>query len=183
MTSAKPFFNCPCRLSICMFLQNISPIGLFITMLWLTKCFFEYFYSNNSMINDLTKTIFTSSMSISMVLQNFSPIRYFLHNKGPQNMPKVRRTKKKKKRQKKSRQNHRGCPNYMYHVYGSPISHHHIWPWAGNNLTGVAVQFAIQDRENAIQVSKYIAVFAMRNAIFHTKFSKMAIFCYAKFWK
>ena len=37
---------------------------------------------------------------------------------------------------------------------------------AGNNLTGVAVQFATQDRENAIQVSKCIAVFAMRNAIY-----------------
>ncbi len=33
--------NCPCRLSISMFLQNISPIGLFITMLGLTERFFE----------------------------------------------------------------------------------------------------------------------------------------------
>ncbi len=52
---------------------------------------------------------------------------------------------------------------------------------SGNNLTGVAVQFATQDRENAVQVSKCIADSAMRKAIFHTKFSKMAIFCYAKF--
>ncbi len=41
MTSAKPFFNCTCRLSINMFLQYISPIGLFITMLGLTERFFE----------------------------------------------------------------------------------------------------------------------------------------------
>ncbi len=44
MTSAKPFFSYPCRLSINMFLQNISPIRLFVTMvtmLWLMECFFE----------------------------------------------------------------------------------------------------------------------------------------------
>ena len=33
--------NCPCRLSISMFLQNISPIGLFISVLGLTERFFE----------------------------------------------------------------------------------------------------------------------------------------------
>ncbi len=32
MMSAKPFFNCPCRVSIGMFLQNISPIVLFINV-------------------------------------------------------------------------------------------------------------------------------------------------------
>ncbi len=41
MTSAKPFFNCPCRLSTSMFLQNISSIGLFIAMLGLTERLFE----------------------------------------------------------------------------------------------------------------------------------------------
>ena len=56
-----------------------------------------------------------------------------------------------------------------------------VWVRPGNNLTGVAVQFATQDRENAVQVSKCIAVFAMRNVLFHTKFSKAAILCYAKF--
>ncbi len=35
--SAKPFFNCPCRVSIGMFLQNISPIGLFINVLGLPE--------------------------------------------------------------------------------------------------------------------------------------------------
>ena len=47
-----------------------------------------------------------------------------------------------------------------------PISHTLLLQCTGNNLTGVAVQFATQDRENAIQVSKCIAVFAMRNAIY-----------------
>ncbi len=37
MMSAKPFFNCPCRVSIGMFLQNISPIGLFINVLGLPE--------------------------------------------------------------------------------------------------------------------------------------------------
>ncbi len=55
---SQTIFNCPCRLSISMFLQNISPIGLFITMLGLTERFFEEFYSNNSRKNDRTKTIF-----------------------------------------------------------------------------------------------------------------------------
>ncbi len=41
MTSAKPYFNCPCRLSISMFLQNISTNGLFSNMLGLTERFFE----------------------------------------------------------------------------------------------------------------------------------------------
>ena len=47
-------------------------------------------------------------MSISMVLQNFSPIR-FLHNKWPPNVLKVwRKNKKKQKKKKKSSQTHRG---------------------------------------------------------------------------
>ena len=41
MMSAKPFFNCPCRVSIGMFLQNISPIGLFINVSGLPECFFK----------------------------------------------------------------------------------------------------------------------------------------------
>ncbi len=49
-------------------------------------------------------------MSISMVVQNFSPIRCFLHNKGP---PKVRREKKKKKVDNPLRGSRQqtGCPN------------------------------------------------------------------------
>ncbi len=38
MMSAKPFFNCPYRVSIGMFLQNISPIELFINVLGLPEC-------------------------------------------------------------------------------------------------------------------------------------------------
>ncbi len=38
MMSAKPFFNCPCRVSRGMFLQNISLIGLFINVLGLPEC-------------------------------------------------------------------------------------------------------------------------------------------------
>ncbi len=33
---------------------------------------------------------------------------------------------------------------------------------AGNNLTGVAVQFATQDQQNAAQVQKCIAVFTIK---------------------
>ncbi len=54
---------------------------------------------------------------------------------------------------------------------------------SGNNLTGVAKQFTTQVRKKATQAPKCIAVFAMKNAIFYTKFFKIALFCYAKFWK
>ncbi len=43
----------------------------------------------------------TWSMSISMVLQNLIPIRYFLHNKWPQKVQKVWRKKKKQQKKKK----------------------------------------------------------------------------------
>ncbi len=72
------------------------------------------------MENERTENIFTStwSMSISMVVQNFSPIRCFLHNKLAQNMP----AEEKKTTKKKSRQTHRGSrrdgmPQWMYMYY------------------------------------------------------------------
>ena len=43
-----------------------------------------------------------------MVLQNFSAIRFFLHNKWAQNMPAEEKKTKKKHNNKKSRQTHRG---------------------------------------------------------------------------
>ena len=53
-----------------------------------------------------------------------------------------------------------------------------------NSLTGVAEQFATQDQENTtIQVLKRIAVFAMKNAIFHSEFFKITLFCCINFWK
>ncbi len=122
MTSAKPFFNCPCRLSISMFLQNISPIGLFIYVLWLTKFFLSNFTHITQWKMSAPKIFFTStwSMSISIVLQNFSPIRFFTTN-GHRKCGGRKRTKKKKK----SRQAHRGsrqgtgCPNYETSIQSS----------------------------------------------------------------
>ncbi len=71
---SQTIFNCPCRLSISTFLQNILP-NLVIINLWLTEWFFEKRYSNNSMKNDRTKTIFTSTwtMSISNCSAIFQP--------------------------------------------------------------------------------------------------------------
>ncbi len=43
-----------------------------------------------------------------MVLQNFSPIRCFVHNKWPPNMPAEEKKQKKEQKKKKSRQTHRG---------------------------------------------------------------------------
>ena len=51
---------------------------------------------------------------------------------------------------------------------------------SGNNLNGVA-DFATQYQENPTQVPQSIAVFAMINAIFCTKFFKTALLCYANF--
>ena len=39
----QAIFNCTCRLSISMLLQNISPIGLFFTALGVTENIFDYF--------------------------------------------------------------------------------------------------------------------------------------------
>ncbi len=72
------------------------------------------------------KIFFTStlSMSTSMVVQNFSPIRCFLHNKWAQNMAveekKQKQQKKKNKKIKKKKKVGKpigdpvgtGCPNY-----------------------------------------------------------------------
>ncbi len=87
LSSDKPFFNYPCRLSISMFLQNISPIRLSITTLGLKEL--VKFSSNFTQITQWKMIapkpffILTWSMSISMILQNFSSIRCFRHNKWP----------------------------------------------------------------------------------------------------
>ncbi len=78
--NSQTIFIYDSTLSISMFLQSISPIGRFITMLGLTERFFESFYSNNSMKNDLSQTIFNClcRLSISMFLQNISLIGLFI---------------------------------------------------------------------------------------------------------
>ena len=58
--------------------------------------------------------------------------------------------------------------NYTYNVYTLIFSKCFvIWfviriLYSGNNLTGVAVQFATQDQENAIQFQKCIAVLTLK---------------------
>ncbi len=63
------------------------------------------------MENERTENIFyldLKHVQASMVLQNFSPIRCFLHNKWAQNTAAEEKKQKKKLKKKKSRQTHRG---------------------------------------------------------------------------
>ncbi len=62
MTSAKPFFNCPCRLSISMFLQNISPIGLNSSLCYdLRNAFLSNFTQITQWKMSAAKIFFTST--------------------------------------------------------------------------------------------------------------------------
>ncbi len=79
----KPFFNCPSRLSISMFLQNISPNRLFLhyTRTYGMLFCMSYFYSSNSLKYYLSQSIFNCPfrLSISLFLQNISLNGLFLH--------------------------------------------------------------------------------------------------------
>ncbi len=68
---------------------------------------------------------------------------------------------------------------YIYSSSGNRLYIKTTCVHTGNNLTGVAVQFATQDQQNATQVQKCIALFTIAypiTIIFETKFFKAAIF-------
>ncbi len=115
MTSAKPFFNCPCRLSISMFLQDISPIAFFITALGLNEKYFWVFFTQKMSItqwNMAACEIFSNSrwrLSICMFLQKYHLNPVFPSLSVGTGTPEKAAEKTGKK--KKSRQPLKGIPS------------------------------------------------------------------------
>ncbi len=77
-----------------------------------------------------------------------------------------------------------GCNSKGKAISETLLTHYCIFH-PGNNLTGVAVQFAAQDQKNATPVQKCIAIFNIKICYYIVLFipisSKLDFFCYAKF--